>query len=319
MNTAKTDLRRPLAESLAPRVAIEERSARTGKGFRRHPHRERFENAFTKPLLKFGLSITGLYSRGVRNATKPVLRELTLHFDRLPPAFDGYRIVHLADLHLDSVPGLAEVIAAATAGLHTDLVLMTGDYRFLTHGPCETVYAGTRKILAGISARDGMYGILGNHDSSEMAYPLEAVGLQLLINDAVPVERQSAQLWLAGIDDSYDYRTHDLPRALAPIPSDACRVLMAHTPDLYAEASHAGVDLYLCGHTHAGQVRLPLIGSVIQNSDAPRSYTHGYWQHDRMHGYTSAGLGCSMLPIRFNCPPEIVTITLRRRQSAGSL
>lgn len=247
----------------------------------------------------------------MRNAARPLVRDLTLKISALPWAFDGYSIVHLSDLHVDSVPGLAESVSIALAGLQADLVLITGDYRFRTEGPCDEVWPGMRRILSHISPRDGCFGILGNHDSSDMASPLEDLGIQLLINDAVHIVRGSDSIWLAGVDDSYDYRTHDLARALESVPGASCQILMAHTPDLYEQASLAGVDLYLCGHTHAGQVRLPIIGSVIQNSDAPRKYTHGYWRHADMHGYTSAGIGCSMLPIRFNCPPEIVRLTLR--------
>jgi hypothetical protein len=208
---------------------------------------------------------------------------------------------------------LAPAIVAALTGVEADLVLLTGDYRYRIEGPCDDVWPGMRQVLSALSPRDGIFGILGNHDTAEMAYRLEELGVQMLINDSTPIHRASARIWLAGVEDDYDYRTDDLPRALEYVPSEACRILMAHTPDLYSEASQAGIDLYLCGHTHAGQVRLPLIGSVIQNADAPRKYTHGYWRHGRMHGYTSSGLGCSMLPVRFNCPPEIVRIHLRRR------
>lgn len=308
-----TIARRPLTESLAPRIAIDEEFAKTGKSFRRHPDRERFEHEVIKPILKSVLGVTGLYAAGVRNASRPVLREFTFIVENLPRAFDGYRLLHLADLHIDSVPGLAQSIAEALSGVQADLVLMTGDYRFETTGPCDAVWPGMQEILSALSPVDGIFGILGNHDSSEMAYPLEDMGVQLLINDAIRIRRGSDHIFLAGVDDTYDYRTHDLERALEFVPPESFQILMAHTPDLYREASEAGTDVYLCGHTHAGQVRLPLIGSVIQNSDAPRKYTHGHWRHRRMHGYTSAGLGCSMMPIRFNCPPEIVRIHLRRR------
>jgi uncharacterized protein len=70
------------------------------------------------------------------------------------------------------------------------------------------------------------------------------------------------------------------------------------------------VHLYLCGHVHAGQIRLPLIGAILTNADCPRSYTQGDWQHHSMRGYTGAGVGCSFLPVRFNCPPEITVIEL---------
>lgn len=295
------------------RTAIDEAFAQTGRPFRRHPNRGKFEDAIAKPLLTSLLRASGLYALGMRNASRLVVREIDCVIEKLPPAFDGYRILHLADLHIDSVPGLARTVAETVRDLDSELVVMTGDYRYLTDGPCDAVWPGMRRVLAALSPADGVFGILGNHDSSDMAYPLEELGVQLLINDAMPISRGSERIWLAGVDDWYDYRTHDLERALERVPAYACTVLMAHTPDLYEEASAAGTDLYLCGHTHAGQVRLPLLGSVIQNSDAPRKYTHGYWRHRRMQGYTSAGIGCSMLPIRFNCPPEVVRIHLRRR------
>jgi uncharacterized protein len=79
---------------------------------------------------------------------------------------------------------------------------------------------------------------------------------------------------------------------------------------MYRESSDNAIHLYLCGHTHGGQIRLPGIGHLRQNAQCPRSYAQGHWKHNDMHGYTSAGVGCSMLPVRFNCPPEIVLIEL---------
>ena len=307
--------RRPLIESLAKRNAVERDFARTGKMFRRHPGRLKAERLFVKPLLKLGLAITGLHARGLSNALRPVVRNLSLNFENLPPAFDGYKILHLADLHIDSVPGLATAASALIKNLDPNLCLMTGDYRFDIEGSCENAYAGMSEIIAAISAPDGIYATLGNHDPCEMAHALGDMGVHMLINDAVELRRAQQAMWIAGIDDSYDYRCDDLAEALSSVPSHAFEILLAHTPDLYAKAARAGVDLYLCGHTHAGQVRLPYIGSVIQNSEAPRSYTYGSWEHDRMKGYTSAGIGCSMLPIRFNCPPEIVMIELHRVES----
>jgi predicted MPP superfamily phosphohydrolase len=167
-------------------------------------------------------------------------------------------------------------------------------------------------VFAAINSRLQPLAILGNHDPCEMAGALEKLGARVLVNDAAEIRVRDASLWFAGVDDSYDYRCDDLDAALSVVPRDTFNILLAHTPDLYAKAAAAGMKLYLCGHTHAGQVRLPFIGSVIQNSTAPRAYTHGPWKHGGMDGYTSAGIGCSMLPIRFGCPPEIVVIDLRR-------
>jgi len=81
---------------------------------------------------------------------------------------------------------------------------------------------------------------------------------------------------------------------------------------MYNEAAAAGIHLYLCGHTHGGQIRLPWLGAPMQNAACPRRYAHGCWRHGEMQGYTSAGAGCSMLPVRYNCPPEITLIELAR-------
>jgi uncharacterized protein len=297
---------------LARRLEIEKEFERTGKPFRRHHSRSTLEDYIIEPLLKLCLRATGLYGRGMRNALQPVVRNLLFEFPDLPSQFDGFQILHLSDLHIDALDGLPETIAALLGDVRPDVCLMTGDYRFGIEGSCTEAFAGMRTVLSSVSAEHGIFAILGNHDPCEMAPALQFMGAEMLVNDAAEISRGDESIWVLGVDDPYDFRCADLDQALREVPSDSFKVLLAHTPDLFAQASVAGVHLYLCGHTHAGQVRFPLIGSVIQNSDAPRAYTHGAWNHETMHGYTSAGLGCSLLPVRFNCPPEIVLIELRR-------
>jgi len=303
---------RSLAERLKRRIAVEEEFARTGRRFRSKSVIFQHEDILIKPWLKLGLRLTGLYSRGVRNATHPLVRRLPLEFPDLPAALDGFEILHISDLHIDGVDGLAENLVPMLEGLRPDICVMTGDYRFEDEGPCEEVFRRMRTIVNSIRAEQGVFGILGNHDSSEIAFALDEMGVRMLVNEAVEVSRGSASLWLAGVDDPFDYRCDDLPGTLAAIPPKAFKVLLAHSPQLYEEASQAGVQLYLCGHTHAGQVRFPVIGSIRHNADCPKQYSFGHWQYGAMHGYTSAGTGCSMLPIRYGCPAEIVRIELRR-------
>ena len=93
-------------------------------------------------------------------------------------------------------------------------------------------------------------------------------------------------------------------------------MLLAHTPEIYGEAADAGIQLYLTGHTHAGQICLPWIGPLTLKAACPRAYTSGYWRHRAMQGYTTAGAGCSVLPVRFGCPPEIVVFELGRGDAA---
>jgi len=102
---------------------------------------------------------------------------------------------------------------------------------------------------------------------------------------------------------------------LQGVPENAFKVALAHSPEMYEQAAAAGIHLYLCGHTHAGQIRLPWIGATLVNADCPRAFTHGAWQHGTMMGYTSAGVGCSLLPVRYNCPPEIALIEMAKKLS----
>ncbi len=262
-------------------------------------------------MLKLSLQMAGLYSRGVQNALRPIVRDLPLYFPDLPPALEGFQILHISDLHIDGVAGLPEALDRVLSSLHPDVCVITGDYRFEDHGSCHAVYPPMRSVISSISAQHGIFGILGNHDTSEIAFALEEMGVRMLINEAVEIRKGRASVWLAGIDDPFDYRCDDLPGALSGIPSNAFKVLLAHTPELYEEAAARSVNLYLCGHTHGGQIRLPKIGAIRHNARCPRSHSYGYWTHGGMQGYTSAGTGCSALPVRFNCPPELVLIELR--------
>lgn len=275
-----------------------------------------------RPVLKWSLNFLGLYQAGLCAARQPVVRSLCFEFSSLPAAFHGFRILHLSDLHIDGVEGLAERTAEIVSILPVDVCVMTGDYRFEIFGSCDQVYPRMKLILDAIRARHGVFGILGNHDVAEIAIELQRMGVHMLINDAAELRSHdlhsdASGLWIAGVDDPHYYGCDDLPGALSDVPKDAFKVLLAHSPEMYREADAAGIHLYLCGHTHAGQIRLPkpfrdAWAAPFQNADCPREYTHGAWSHGALQGYTSAGVGTSLLPVRYNCPPEIIVIELRR-------
>jgi hypothetical protein len=153
---------------------------------------------------------------------------------------------------------------------------------------------------------------LGNHDCIEMLPELEQAGVAMLVNDAQPLRRGKDSLWLVGVDDPHYYRCHDLELALRKRPATAFTVLLAHSPEIFREAASAGIRLYLCGHTHGGQICVPGLGSVFTHSRAPRRTAAGPWREGEMIGFTSRGAGASGLPLRFNCPGEIALLTLRQ-------
>jgi predicted MPP superfamily phosphohydrolase len=301
-----------LAERLQPRIAVEQEFARLGHSSRHGPLYRVFEHRVIRPSIKTMLYCAGLYARGVRNALRPIVREVPLHFPNLPPAFDGFRILQISDLHIDGTDGLAEALACVLEGVSCDVCVLTGDYRFEDFGPCDEVYPRMRTVLSSVSATHGIYGILGNHDTADLAFGLEEMGVRMLVNDAAEIPCAARpSLWLIGVDDPFDFRCHDLRAALSEVPQNAFKILLAHAPELYDEAAENGIDLYLSGHTHAGQIRFPIIGSIRQNANCPRPYASGHWRHRGMQGYTTAGAGCSSLPVRFNCPPEVVVFELR--------
>jgi predicted MPP superfamily phosphohydrolase len=169
-----------------------------------------------------------------------------------------------------------------------------------------------RHVLGAIRARYGVIGILGNHDCADIALELEKAGVRMLINQAVEVGPPEGRLWVLGVDDPHYYGCDDLAGAIGQVPADAFKLLLAHTPELFQEAADAGIDLYLTGHTHGGQIRLPGIGPLVLHAACPRAYTRGTWRHGGMQGSTSTGAGCSLLPVRYGCPPEIAVIDLVR-------
>jgi len=299
-----------LAARLQPRIAREKQFEASGRKLRNKSLLFRHEKVWLRPLLKLGLQITGLYGRGLRNAVQPVVRTLEVWSERLPPAFDGYKLLHVSDLHIDGRPLLTEKLRQLLPNLAADVCLVTGDYRFDDEGTCEHIYPEIRKLLPSLARRDGVFAILGNHDVSEIAFALNDMGIRMLVNESVEIRRGNESIWIVGVDDPFDYQCDDLAGALADVPAQGFKLLLAHAPELYESASELGIDLYLCGHTHAGQIRFPIVGSIRNNTSCPKEYAYGFWRHGSMQGYTSAGAGSSGLPIRYNCPPEVTLIEL---------
>jgi predicted MPP superfamily phosphohydrolase len=268
-------------------------------------------------LLRGALRLTGLRQRGEYNALSPVLRKIRLTYPNLPESFCGFKMLHLTDLHADGVTGLADAISECLGHVEVDLCVLTGDYRFEVRGPCHGIYPPMQHILRSVKARLGIVGVLGNHDVSEEIPALERLGVRMLINEAMEVRRGHDSVWVVGVDDPHYYGCDDLPAALRTVPSAAFKILLVHTPEIIPEAQASGIDLYLCGHTHGGQVCLPLIGPIITNANCARAYTQGVWTYKTLQGYTNPGVGTSGVPVRFFCPPEIGLVELRCARHQG--
>jgi predicted MPP superfamily phosphohydrolase len=200
-------------------------------------------------------------------------------------------------------------LLALVGALKYDVCALTGDYRGKTYGPFEESLEGVKALRDRL--KGPLYGVLGNHDSIRMTPELEAMGIRMLFNESEPIIRGHDQLYLAGVDDAHFYRTDDVEKAASKIPKDAFSILLSHTPEVYDQAARVGFDLMLSGHTHGGQLCLPGGFPIKLEAKLPRSLGAGAWHHGHMVGYTSVGVGTSLLPVRLNCPPEITLHTLR--------
>lgn len=301
------------ADFLRKRQYIEQGKLKTWSRYGRLQHHQ--NHLVQDWLLSHGLKLLGLYARGEANVRNPLVRRMEFFFDNLPEAFDGFTILHLSDLHIDGLPDLADNLHTCLHTFDVDLCVLTGDYRFKTHGPCHQVYDQMKHLLAGIQARSGIFGVLGNHDCLDMVEAFEPMGLHILVNEALALQRAGQRIWLAGVDDPHYFGCSDVSLAFADVPSNAFKLLLVHTPEIYAEAAQAGVDLYLCGHTHGGQICLPWVGPIKTHVTCPRRYVRGRWQHGQVQGYTNVGCSASGVPVRFFCPPEIGLLTLHSTAS----
>lgn len=263
-------------------------------------------HAMIRGTLRFAM----LLGKGRKNALKLGVSQNVFSFPHLPDVFDGFKVLHLSDLHLDMNDCLTGALIQTLDSLDYDVCVMTGDYRAKTFGPIDDALSQlsrVRKVLKG-----DVYAILGNHDSIRMVPGMEALGIRLLLNESVALERQGESIHIAGIDDPHYYRVDNMEKAGDDIPPENVSVLLAHSPEVFMQAAHTGFDAYLCGHTHGGQICLPGGVPLMCNASAPRSFCTGSWNYHSMQGYTSKGSGVSVVDVRFNCPPEVTIHEFRK-------
>lgn len=249
------------------------------------------------------MRLAGLHGRAQRNALNIKVREHTITLRHLPTAFNDFRILHISDLHVDINSRMHDAIIQAVAGLDYDICVLTGDYRARTGGPYDETIHRMEKIRAYLKAP--VYGVLGNHDTIRLVIPFEDMGISMLINEHVRIERNNTVIYLAGIDDAHYFRVDNIERAAEGIQHDTVSILLSHTPETYKQAAFAHFDVFLCGHTHGGQICLPGGIPVTWDARCPMQMARGSWQFENMTGYTSVGAGSSIVDLRLNCDPEI--------------
>jgi uncharacterized protein len=261
-------------------------------------------------IIRNVLKATGLYWRARRNAQRILIKYNEVWFKGLPPLFERFTILHISDLHADMNKVAMKSLVKLLGDMQYDLCVLTGDYRGETFGPFQAALDGVAQVRAHL--REPIYAVLGNHDTIQMVPGLEAMGIRVLLNECEIINRGDQQLYLAGIDDAHFFRVDNIEKAAFPIPQGEFSILLSHTPEVYRQAAHADFNLMLSGHTHGGQICLPGSIPITLEAVLPRRMGSGAWRYHNMTGYTSVGVGSSVVPVRLNCPPEITLHRLYR-------
>ena len=285
----------------------------TRKRYTRAGVREKSKIMWITALVEPTVAALGLRRRALANASALALNDVEVMLRGLPRAFDGYRILQLSDMHVGRIPGLVEAAALIIGDVEADLAVLTGDVQTRGHPPSATAAASLSPILDAVRATDGMVGVLGNHDRHDIVDELERRGVRMLINEHIVLARGDAQIRVTGIDDVNTFYSEEAERALRAPTAAAMSIALVHSPELADVASDAGYALYLAGHTHGGQICLPGGKPLMTAVRHHRKFAAGAWRYGRMLGYTSRGMGVGRRA-RFNCPPEITLLRLRRAE-----
>jgi len=243
---------------------------------------------------------------------RPVLERIEVRIApgvKTPPRL---RIGFVADTHLGSVIRPLDIDRALTLLLTADpdLLLFGGDY--VSESPRHIAEAAAVLGNVANATRFGSLAVLGNHDyangAARMTTELEKRGIRVLRNEAARVADETGELWVAGIDDAL-LGSPDLERGFASVPSGEHALALWHEPDWAEQLVQYGALLQLSGHSHGGQLRLPIVGTIAAPAGG-RRFVKGLNIAAGMPVYTSRGVGVYRPPVRFRCPPEVTLVTL---------
>ena len=261
------------------------------------------------PLRELAGNLSKVAKSAIDEANSLSLERVTIDLERLPKNLDGFKIIHLSDIHHSPFTNIEHIKRAVKIAnrLKPDMFVLTGDY--VSH---ETQYiAPVAKVLGKLRSEFGTYACLGNHDhwtdAASVTGHFREEGINVLINEGFRFEGRGSSFWLAGVDDHMVGLT-DVPAALKGSYPDEMKLLLAHNPIIFRKAVRAGVDLTLSGHTHGGQVK---IRDDEKRILPRRRLSSGLHRRKSSQIYITRGIGTVVLPVRYQCPPEISLLTMR--------
>lgn len=261
------------------------------------------------PLRKLAGDLSKVAKYAIDEANSLSLERVTVELKRLPKRLDGFKIIHLSDIHHSPFTGfdhIARTVKIANR-LKPDMFVLTGDY--VSH---ETEYISpVAKLMGELQAEFGTHACLGNHDHwtdpEAVTTAFRNNGINMMVNEGFRFEARGASFWLAGVDDHMVGKT-DIAAALKGSYPDEMKLLLAHNPIIFRKSVRYGVDLTLSGHTHGGQVR---VRETQKRLIRRRKLSNGLHQRYDSQIYITRGIGTVVLPVRYQCPPEITMLELR--------
>jgi len=270
-------------------------------------------------LIQVAIAAISLYATWIE-PFKLQLTETELTSPKLK-AGTPVRLLHISDMHVERSTRREEALLATVEELNPDLIVLTGDYLNLSYVRDSEAQHDAREILRELSERAScpIYAITGSPPvdlRGVVPEALDGLDVDWLLNDVVELSVQDQEICLVGLTCTRD-RDRDGPRLRRLLERAPDRgtftLLLYHSPDLMPEAVELGVDLYLCGHTHGGQLRVPLIGALLTSSAFGKRYEMGRYEEKGTTLYVSRGLGMEGLGApraRFLSPPEVILWTL---------
>ena len=272
-------------------------------------------------ILVIGMITLFLYTQNNLIHIQPI----TLSFENLPKSFDGFKIVHLSDLHGKSFGKNQNNLIDKVKFIDPDLIVFTGDLVDSNHYD-ETPGLVLMKALAELSP---VYFVMGNHEhwsskSIDLEKKLEDIGVTVLRDESIFLEHQGSKIQIIGIDDpsiskvitndAIGKQISNASKSYEKLKENTFKILLAHRPELFSAYTKANMDLIFSGHAHGGQFRLPFLGGLIAPDQGwlPK-YTAGQYHKDHAVMVVTRGLGNSIIPQRLFNRPEIVIVTLENK------
>lgn len=248
-----------------------------------------------------------------------VLHAETIKLPHWPAALNGFKIAAIGDIHTGSPfidSAKLRQIVALTNSQQPDLIVLLGDYMVRDRAfQTEIDPEVTVGVLQGLHAPLGVYAVLGNHDwwfdGERVRRAFENAGIKVLENQVAEVHKGHQSVWLVGIADAWT-RLQDIVGTFNQVPVGAASIALTHNPDTFTRLPSSAY-LVLAGHTHGGQVNLPVLGRLVVPSDYGQRYAAGHIEEDGKNLFVTTGIGTSIFPVRFRVPPEVAVLTLRAR------